>query len=133
MRIEILLCDDIVFYSRMRTFLASKEIYKETGQIFWNDFGKKWFVCINNKGKTIGVCAYVKTKKNIIFCSDYVLPEYRNRGIYDKLFEVRMKECPDLPIKAVATKQSLGTFLRHGFVSRKVKGKFTVVERGKNG
>ena len=82
--------------------------------------------------KLIGVVAYKMSRGTIKLCSDMVQPQYRNRGIYSKLFEMRARDISSIQhIKEVAycTKHSLRMYLAHGFAISKQFKNTTKVEK----
>jgi GNAT superfamily N-acetyltransferase len=97
-----------------------------------NPSGSVWIAAFNDD-KVIGfVCLVVTKARSARFKSDYVLPEYRGRGIYGRLFALRMALCGRLGVKkatAFCTPLSLPTYVKNGFQRKSVRGDITFVER----
>jgi GNAT superfamily N-acetyltransferase len=107
-----------------------KSVYEELGYPVYSDFNHTWYL-LYDEGILIGFCAVVDKKNYTSFNHDYILPEYRNKGLYDTLFRARIEDISG-KIKAVSTRKSINTFLRYGFeIKRKTKN-YTFVELWKN-
>ena len=105
-----------LFYPTMGPRLSNREIVRELGYPVWDDPGKTWFVALDGR-ILLGFCALLPSVP-VRFTSDYVLPAYRRRGIYSRLFAARMETAAELPCRASATQASLPMFERHGFTNR---------------
>ena len=116
------------FYKIMGPFLSRREIVAELGNSVWDDDGKDWFVAID-KGAVLGFVAAVLAHGKVQFCSDYVLPEHRNSGVYDRIFEARLAAYPSEEIAATVTPMSLPCYEAHGFIKTGMRGKYIVVKR----
>ena len=69
----------------------------------------------------MGFGGIVLYTNNAVFKSDYVLPEYRGRGLYRKITEARMDYITQKGIKKVearCTQNSLPMFVNMGFVEK---------------
>jgi GNAT superfamily N-acetyltransferase len=104
------------FYLLLGKFLSKRNIVKEIGAPVWDDDHVTWFVAIVNN-VSVGFSSMIKRKNHIEFLRSYVSPEYRNQGIYNKLFGFRMERAQKdtIKIKAVASGKSINTYLRYGF------------------
>jgi len=95
----------------------SKLIRNELGYPISSEPGQQWWIYETNEGMLIGFCSMIINKNDVHFCHDYIYPQFRNKRLYNSLFEERMYmagmiECE---VTAVATKMSLNTYLRFGF------------------
>lgn len=97
-----------------------KEPSKELGYQIYSDINHTWYLAYYND-KLVAFCSAIKKTNHISFSHDYVLLEYRNKGIYNELFKARMNDFNG-GIKSVATDKSLNTFLKYGFkITKKTK------------
>lgn len=74
----------------------------------------KYYGYIMN-GDIVAIGGYVQYKNYSKILASFTLPEYRNKGIYTKILEVRLKLLKDYDIITFATKHSLNVLLNHGF------------------
>jgi hypothetical protein len=95
-------------------------IYVDHNSIFY-------FAVLNNN--VIGFCSAIKNKNKIVFSHDYVIYEYRKKGIYCKLFDMRYNDFKYNNVYAVCTKNSINTFLRYGFNIQKITKNYTFVNK----
>lgn len=120
-----------VFYSWVGPFLGRRQIAGELGGQVWNDDNKVWWVALA-KGDPVGcvACQWLGPDR-AVFASDYVRPDFRGQGIYGQLFEARLESvAASVHVEATATKESLGTFLKHGFKKvRQIGSRYTRVAR----
>lgn len=101
----------------------------ELGSPVWDEDDKVWTIGLDNKGKVLGFVAHVCKNMQLTFCSDFVVPESRRKGIYSMLMQERLKLIPAYyRIKATATDMSLHEYLKQGFEKKGVRGRFHVVE-----
>ena len=119
---------DEKFYPLMGRFLSQRSIVKELGYNVWDDANKTWLIAVLFDDVR-GFCAYKRWRRGVEFCSDYVLPEHRGYGVYDKLFAHRLALNNYDFCFAKATSKSINTFLRHGFKKKHQIGRYTLVER----
>lgn len=132
-RIEIvrLTRDDPQFYPLLGPFLGSRQVAKELSIPAWDDPGKAWYVALMD-GQVCGFVAAVAQSRSVSFCSDYVVPEYRETGVYSALSTARMQDHFDTPlITATVAPAALEVYSRHGFVETGKRGRFTAVRRGR--
>lgn len=80
----------------------------------------------------VGVVSCVLRRDYIYYNTDFVIKEYRNKGIYTRLFEERDKYAVTLNrdlIKAKCTRYSLNHFLKNGFKAIAIGRSLTPVEK----
>ncbi len=80
----------------------------------------------------VGVVSCVLRQAYIYYNTDFVRKEYRNKGIYARLFEERDKYVLTLNrdlIKAKCTRNSLSHYLKNGFVAIGPGKSLTPVEK----
>lgn len=109
------------FYTIMGRFLARREIVKELGAPLWDDDGKLWWVAFVN-GKVGGFAAV----RGPFLCSAFVLPEYRGKGVYRALVDVRLRETTG-SLRAVATDAATHALSQAGFRFVETRGRFSVM------
>jgi GNAT superfamily N-acetyltransferase len=102
-------------------FAMDKKVISELTYPITTTDNDIWYIALDNY-KVVGFCCAVIKKGYTSFNHDYVLPEYRNKGIYSQLFENRLNDTMGL-IKAACTKNSINTFK---------KNKFKVIKQTKN-
>ncbi|RNA67981.1 GNAT family N-acetyltransferase [Alteribacter keqinensis] len=116
-----------------KTALILKNAYKAEGLKLRDFIGMSWLGAYDNT-TLIGVVAYRRTKKGIVFKSDIVLKEYRGMGVYRKLFTERLKRIKKIKgtgskrMYAYCTQSSLSLFLEYGFVKKRTVRRYTYVE-----
>lgn len=104
----------------------NKNVFKELGYPIFSDENHVWYFLYHNN-KIIGFCSAIIKNKYTSFNHDYIIPEYRNIGGYDIIFNERLKDY-NKNIKAVATKKSINTFLRNGFKIKKQTNNYYFIE-----
>ena len=113
-----------IFKETIAMASLDKKIRAELGYPISSEPGQQWWIYRTDEGVLIGFCSMIINKNDVHFCHDYIYPEFRNNGFYNKLFTERMymigmMECD---VTAVATKMSLNTYLRYGFkIEKKTK------------
>lgn len=112
-------------------FAMDKSIINELGYPITSDDNTEWFCAVQHDVHFIGFCAArINLRGNYVsFIHDYVIKEYRNKGVYDTLFKMRIEQYPGMHIKAVATHKSVSTFMRYGFTVTKTTKNYNFVER----
>lgn len=88
-RLVVLTNQDPGFYPLLGPFLSQRNIVAELGFPVFDDPGKVWFVAMDGD-KVAGFAGLVSKGDVAIFCSDYVLPDYRQHHIHDQLIEARL-------------------------------------------
>jgi GNAT superfamily N-acetyltransferase len=110
-----------------------RSVHKELGSAVWSDPDHKWWLAYvtNSDVNPVGMCAAVNKGRYYQFCHDYVLPEFRGHGIYNRLFTARMLwlNIHKHNARAACTKMSVGTYMRHGFMETRQTVNYTFVER----
>lgn len=68
-------------------------------------------------GKLVGIVGWQEHPHYFYVCHDFVLPEYRGRGVYDSLFDIRMSmiKGQGKDVVAHANFNSLNRFVKGGF------------------
>ncbi len=120
--------DDPRFYPIVGPFLGRREIARELGGPVGDDDGKTWFAAVAD-GRAQGLCAALPRGGVTAYQSDYVLPEFRRRGVYAALRAARAEAFPGRA-RAVCTTAALPYLLADGFRPVRARGRFTIVERG---
>lgn len=121
---------DQAFYPTIGPFLSRRALVAELGGPVWDDDGKVWFVATGPDGEVCGFGAYVEAGSAITFCSAWVAPGSRRRGVYQAILDARLADLPPgQTIRATCTARSLKSFTARGFTVRRSRGQFTDVER----
>ena len=110
-------------------FLGRRDVYNELGYpIFVED--EKQFFLVMDGDKMIGLSAARAKNDKLILCNTYIEKEYRNQGIYNFLFDLRIEYFPSAKlITGIATELSKGTFIRKGFNPVRETKRYTFFER----
>lgn len=96
---------------------------------FDNPSGSSWWIAIDDDIDQVVGCVCSVEKGNITrFKSDFVLREYRGKGVYKILFSERLLETKSLKITAFCTHFSLPTYLNNGFAPVSKNRDITFVE-----
>jgi GNAT superfamily N-acetyltransferase len=104
---------------------------KETRMRVRNNENTVWFGA-KIGDELVGVVSCVLRKAYVYYNTDFVRKEYRNKGIYARLFEERDKYVLTLNrdlIKAKCTRNSLNHYLKNGFVATGNGRSLTPVEK----
>ena len=110
-------------------FLGRRDVYNELGYPIFNESEKQFFLVMDGD-KAAGLSAARVKDDKLILCNTYIEKEYRNQGIYDFLFDLRIERFPDTKlITGIATELSKGTFIRKGFSPVKETRRYTFFER----
>jgi len=125
--------EDNDFYAIMGPYLSSREIVKEIGAPVWDDSDKVWFIAIRDNRTVLGFAAITVVAGWANFCSAWVDPIFRGKGIYDALMSERIAyaDANHLPSKTAARRVALHTCQRYGFVParRPPTKNYTFLER----
>lgn len=121
------------FYCYMGPFFGSRKVAKELGMPLWDDEDRTWIIAFEND-KVIGFCSFVKHKSQnkATLKSGYVIEEYRNQGIYDKMFKFRLHVLKEMKVKkliSTTTDKSWNTHERYGFKHTINRGRYRVYEK----
>lgn len=109
------------FYQLMGKFFGSRKVAAEVGINIYDDDDKRWFVAFD--GQLVG---FASLRKNLI--SDcYVLPEYRNKGIFTCILRSIQVLSKD-KLKANCTIASKKAFKNAGFIELRSTKNFTFME-----
>jgi GNAT superfamily N-acetyltransferase len=82
--------------------------------------------------EVVGVVSCVLRREFVYYNTDFVRKEFRNKGIYSRLFKERDKYVITLDrdlIKAKCTRNSLNHYLKNGFVATAKGRSLTPVEK----
>jgi len=119
------------FWQLMGKYFASYQISKEMGNNIFSDSRYKWWLAIE-KDVVVGFCAaIINNNGTAALCHGYVIPEYRNMGIYKSLFNKRLEYILSIDsikiINATVTDISVKPFVKHGFRQIGIRGKYKKV------
>ena len=83
--------------------------------------------------RLVGVVAWQMVGNNVRFKMDYVVDEFRGKGVYAKLWDAREQKIKDRyhkRVTAFCTVRSLGKYVKAGFTPKAEKHGITFVTRG---
>jgi GNAT superfamily N-acetyltransferase len=103
----------------MGPYLARREIIKALDEPLYDDDGKVWYVAVSkaDNNKVLGFASVMPTKggKKVIFDNAYVLPDYRNNGIFHMLVQQRLQDYQNVEITLIANGRSAVLYESFGF------------------
>ncbi|MDR2084346.1 MAG: GNAT family N-acetyltransferase [Bacteroidales bacterium] len=108
-------------------FVSADELYSRLGKQFRNsriafrlNDGCKYIAAFD-ENKLVGCVGFQRIGETMRYKIDFVLPEYRKKGIYTKLWELREIQNKCSETSAFCTEFSLGMFLKNKFEIHNVK------------
>lgn len=116
------------FYALLGPFLARKDVTREVGAPLWDEDGKAWVIALEG-GHVAAFGAILSQKGHVRFTSDYVLPQWRSKGLHRRLIRERLKATEGSPAIAVCSRDGLRAYLAEGFTPVRERGRFTEVRR----
>lgn len=121
--------DSPVLIAALGSFFGRRDLEREMGAPLHNAPGKRWWVAFHD-GAVVGFCGLDDTRRSVRLVSAYVVPEARERGVYDRLFHARLSVARRLApvIRSTCTDASRGTFARYGFRRVRRNGAYHVME-----
>lgn len=120
--------DDPRFYPLLGPFLASRLVARETGSVPWDDDGKAWWTALDC-GQVAGFCAAVPRGAAAEFCSAWVAPEYRGRGVYALLADARDRDCAGREARVTCRRGLVPFFAARGFGVTRETARFARMRR----
>lgn len=119
------------FYPLVGPFLGSRQVHRDIGNPIWDELGKVWYVALQNN-VVCGFVAAISQSGGVVFCSDYVVPACRERGVYAELFINRIHDYADEPIiTAAVLPAAIKVYASHGFAPIGNRGRYTTMRRTK--
>jgi ribosomal protein S18 acetylase RimI-like enzyme len=117
LRLSVLTNADPRFYPTLGPYLARRDIVQALGGPLYDDPGKLWFV-LEDDGRLAGFGGLTLEGDEAHFCSDYVLPEWRRKGLHNRLVAERLAHLDGTAKRATVTPTIAGSFAyrKHGFV-----------------
>lgn len=119
-------------WQRVGQFLVSAAVRRELGTPITSDESTVWWVAVNEAGETVGFVTARRRKDVWEFRHDYVASAARGRGVYEQLFEARLREwlaSEASMARATVNERSLPLYQRHGFKPVGQRGQYVVVQR----
>jgi len=119
---------DTEFWTNIGSMFVDAKIINELGISITSNENCIWFVAVIDYS-IVGFCCAEKRKDYYFFKHDFVLSEFRNKGIYSELFNKRIEHYSDCRIKSTCNKNSLKTYLKNGFKIENTIGKYFKVTK----
>lgn len=128
---------DAGFYPLLGPFLARRAIVQEFGGYpLWDEDGKRWFVALDRTGRQVMGFASLMVRergaeRGLWLDDAYVLPQWRERGLYRQLLEARLATCPaDAEVRVVSLNPRVVAMLeRRGFTIDRYRGRWAWMRR----
>lgn len=125
--------DDPQFYNLMGWFFGSRLVAKDLGMPIWDDENREWIVVtVGKKPIACSSIEFFKSGKKAAMKSGWVHPDWRGKGIYNRMFEERMQIAFDRRIEvltATITEKSRNTHIRHGFRKIGSRGRYEIMKK----
>jgi len=115
--------DSSVLTAAMAEFWGSVIVERELGATLRNSRDKMWVVAFFD-GSTIGFSGIVSGSH---FCSAYVLPAFRQRGVYGEMIQERLAVTSGT-VTTIASEASRTALVRSGFAQTGKRGRFFKME-----
>jgi ribosomal protein S18 acetylase RimI-like enzyme len=127
-------CENERLWGKIGCHLVTPAVHKILGGYVVSTQDCTWWVALTDDDKTAGFCMARRHKNGkVVLTYAYVLPEYRDNGLYSRLFEDRLADVLSWPgvtvLEAAVNTNSAPMFLGHGFVETGCWGEFLVMQR----
>jgi len=106
--------DDPAFYPLIGPCLASRAVFRDLGEQPWDDPGKTWWAAIAG-GKLAGFAASADAGTHLSWCSAYVMPPWRGKGVWLALAAERDKASRGREVRVLCRPALVRAYLRMGF------------------
>ena len=130
--VRVLTRHDPEFYPLVGPFLARREIVAETGAPLWDDDGKLWWVALDGDA-VIGVAAATDRGAYVQFCSAYVPPAHRGKGVYRRLLDARLGHFHGRQIRVTCRPSTADVYARRGFTRDRETKQYVFMRREADG
>lgn len=128
--LSVMVNTDPGFYGIMGPVFGSREIEKELGGKVYDDQDRVWFVA-RHEGSLAGVCSYETKSKKAYLKSDYVYPEFRGQGLWNKLCDMRERAAFEHVDELVVTAKGehKDIWLKRGFEETGKRGSYVTMRK----
>lgn len=122
------------FYEELGPFFGSREIEKELGYKMYDDPGRVWLIVKDGKA-VVAVSSYEIKGKKAYLRSTYVMPEYRQNGIYKKLCDISEREIKaaggvaEVSVTARENSVMSTNWTKRGYSEHSRRGQFIVFKK----
>lgn len=126
MTIETLEFGEDRLFCLLGRFFCSREAHKDLGGPIFGSESMTWFVALE-EGRAIGFCTLRVEKTAYVFDYAYVMPEWREKGVYRTLSaarQARLETLPPLPVRVCAREQKWPIWEGRGFVQKQKRGQW---------
>lgn len=136
MRIEKHVHDntDERLWGKIGCYLVTPAIHKALGGYVVSNQDCTWWIALDENDQAIGFCMARRHKNGkVVLTYAYVVPEHRGTGLYEQLFDERLREIlswPDITLlESAVNDRSDRIFLDNGFVPTDQRGDFMIMQR----
>lgn len=105
---------DAEVFEGIGPFAMDKDVNKELAVPLIHSENKRWFVA-EKDGEIIGLSCIEEKKNASRFCHSFVVEEFRDQGVYDKMLLKRIKEANNDNIETTCKIGSTDTLKKMGF------------------
>jgi hypothetical protein len=121
------------FYPLLGPALSRREIVKEVGNPIWDEDGKVWYVYMIGRVVAGFVAIMPRPKNKHELCSNYVFPQFRDRGIHSALLGASLGDIGDAAhVFALVPSGHTNKLAAVGFAPVARRGRFCKMERSKD-
>lgn len=118
------------FYEDVGPFFGSRQVERELGYKMYDDSGRVWLIAKAGQ-KIAGVSSYEIKGDKALLRSTYVIPEFRQKGLYKAFCDIREREVKGAEISVTAKADSLmvANWEKRGYTEHSRRGKFIVFKK----
>lgn len=112
------------FYYLMGKFFADRSIIKEMDCQIYNDKDMTWYLSFDKEGHIEGFISIQKQKKHSYIDNFYIVPQYRNQGIGERLLTEVLKDHQEKINLISRNEIAIDLFKKYGFVEYSHNGRY---------
>jgi hypothetical protein len=116
------------FYPLLGPFFASRAVFRELGERPWDDPGKTWWAAVE-AASAAGFAAMADTGTYLSWCSAYVVPARRGRGVWAALAAERDRASAGREVRVLCRPALERAFARMGLAETSRTREFTRMRR----
>lgn len=119
------------FYEDLGPFFGSRQVERELGYKMYDDPDRVWLIA--KAGQEIaGVSSYEAKEGKAHLRSTYVMPEYRQKGLYKAFCDIREREvegATEISVTAKADSVMAANWQKRGYTEHSLRGRFIVFKK----